>query len=45
MRDRSGMNTSDAVAEVLSAELRRLCDRAIQNARREGRRTVMERDF
>ena len=45
VRDRSGMNTSDAVAEVLSAELRRLCDRAIQNARREGRRTVMERDF
>jgi hypothetical protein len=45
VRERSGMSTSDAVAEVLSAELRKLCDRAIQNARRDGRRTVMERDF
>ncbi|HTO69509.1 MAG TPA: hypothetical protein VMR31_06575 [Myxococcota bacterium] len=45
VRERSGMNTSDAVAPVLSDELRRLCDRAIQNAQRDGRRTVLERDF
>ena len=45
VRERSGMNTSDAVAEVLSSQLRRLCDRAIESARRDGRRTVMERDF
>lgn len=45
IRARSGMNTSDAVSEVLSDALRALCDRAIQNARREGRMTVMERDF
>ena len=45
VRERSGMNTSDAVAEVLSDEIRRLCDRAIGNAQRDGRRTVMERDF
>lgn len=45
VRERSGMNTSDAVAEVLSERLRRLCDEAIRNAQRDGRRTVMERDF
>ncbi|HXX49333.1 MAG TPA: hypothetical protein VEN47_13970 [Myxococcota bacterium] len=45
VRERSGMSTSDAVAARLSAELRRWCDRAIQSARRDGRRTVMERDF
>jgi hypothetical protein len=45
VRERSGMNTSEAVAEVLSDEIRRLCDRAIGNAQRDGRRTVMERDF
>jgi hypothetical protein len=45
IRARSGMSTSDAVSEVLSDALRALCDRAIQNARREGRTTVMERDF
>jgi len=45
VRDASGMSTSDAVAELLSDRLRRLCDQAIRNAQRDGRRTVMERDF
>ena len=45
VRARSGMNTSDSVAEVLSDRLRRLCDHAIQNAQRDGRKTVLERDF
>jgi len=45
VRARSGMNTSDAVAEVLSDRLRRLCDEAIRRAERDGRRTVLERDF
>lgn len=45
VRARSGMNTSDGVARVLSAELRRLCDQAIENAAREGRKTVLDRDF
>ena len=45
VRARSGMNTSDAVMEVLSDRLRRLCDEAIRSAQRDGRRTVMERDF
>jgi hypothetical protein len=45
VRARSGMNTSDGVVEVLSDQLRQLCDEAIRNAARDGRRTVMDRDF
>jgi len=45
VRARSGMNTSDGVADALSDHVRRLCDEAIRNAARDGRRTVMDRDF
>jgi histone H3/H4 len=45
VRARSGMNTSDGVVGVLSDHLRRLCDEAIRSAARDGRKTVMERDF
>jgi hypothetical protein len=45
IRARSGMNTSDNIVDVLSDHLRRICDRAIQNAERDGRRTVMDRDL
>ncbi|HEY8945215.1 MAG TPA: hypothetical protein VIM73_13180, partial [Polyangiaceae bacterium] len=45
IRARSGMNTSDAVSEVLSDHLRRLCDDAVSHASGEGRKTVLDRDF
>lgn len=45
IRARSGMNTSDGVTDILSEHVRRLCDEAIRNAGRDGRRTVMDRDF
>jgi hypothetical protein len=45
IRARSGFNTADACADVLSDQVRALCDRAIENARRDERRTVLERDF
>jgi hypothetical protein len=45
VRARSGMNTSDGVTEVLSDRLRHLCDRAIEQARAAGRKTVLDRDF
>jgi len=45
VRARSGMNTSDNVVGILSDHLRRLCDEAIRSAARDGRKTVMERDF
>jgi histone H3/H4 len=45
VRARSGMSTSDGVIDVLSAHLRKLCDRAIEHAGTAGRKTVMDRDF
>jgi histone H3/H4 len=45
IRDASGMNTSGAVAEVLSDIVRKLCDEAIERAKNDGRKTVMDRDF
>ena len=45
IKDKSGMNTAGNVPEILSDQVRRLCDQAIENAKREGRKTVMDRDF
>jgi hypothetical protein len=45
VRARSGMNTSDAVMEVLSDRLRALCDDGIRHAAADGRKTLMDRDF
>jgi hypothetical protein len=45
VRARSGMNTSDNVLDVLSDSVRALCDEAIRSAQRDGRKTVMDRDF
>lgn len=40
-----GMNTSDGVLEPLSEEVRRLCVKAVEKAKEDGRKTVLERDF
>jgi hypothetical protein len=45
IKARSGMSTSDAVTDVLSDHLRRLCDLAIDNASVDNRKTVLDRDF
>jgi histone H3/H4 len=45
IRARSGMNTSGNVAAALSDHVRRLADEAIENARKDGRKTVMDRDL
>ena len=45
VKARSGMSTSDGAIDVLSAQLRKLCDRAIEHAATAGRKTVMDRDF
>lgn len=42
---RSEMNTSANVMDVLSDHVRVLADRAIDSARSEGRKTVLDRDF
>jgi histone H3/H4 len=41
----SGMNTSGNVAPAVSRLVRQLCDQAIERARKDGRKTVMDRDF
>jgi hypothetical protein len=45
VRNKSGMNTSAAVIDVLSDKIRELCDQAVEAAKRDGRKTVMDRDF
>jgi len=44
IKERSGMNCSDAVAEVLSDHVRALCDDSIRAAARDERKTVLDRD-
>lgn len=44
IRAASEMNTSDRVLDPLSEIVREVADRAIENARAEGRKTVLDRD-
>ena len=41
----AGLSTSGSVPEVLSEQIRQLCDGAIESAKKDGRKTVMDRDF
>ena len=45
IKSRAGMNTSGGAAPAVSAIVRHYCDQAIENARKDGRKTVMDRDF
>lgn len=45
IRSASGMNTAASVAPALSDAIRQLCDQAIEKARNDGRKTVMDKDF
>jgi len=45
VRARSQLNTSASALEALSDLVRAHCDKAIEEARRAGRKTVMDRDF
>ncbi len=45
IRSKSEMNTAGTVAARLSEIVRSLCDKAIENAKTDNRKTVMERDF
>ncbi len=45
IRAKSGMNTSADVMGRLSEIVRLHCHKAIENAERDGRKTVMDRDF
>lgn len=43
--EKSGMNTSAEVYDTLTEKIKRLCDRAVDVAKSNGRKTVMSRDF
>ena len=45
VRSVAGMSTSANVLPKLSDAIRSLCDQAIENAKTDGRKTVMDRDF
>ena len=45
IKAKSGMNTSDGIVPVLSDLVRQICDRAIESARSDGRKTVLDRDI
>lgn len=45
IKDKSEMNTSANVAEVVSAKVREMCDAAMMAAKADGRKTVKDRDF
>lgn len=45
IKETSGMSTSASVADALSDKVRALCDEAVERAKRDRRKTVMDRDF
>ena len=45
VKDRYDINTSAGVMDKLSDLVRELTDRAVTNAKAEGRKTLMDRDF
>jgi len=45
IKEQGDMKTSASVLEALSDRLRSLCDQAIQSARSDGRKTVLDRDI
>ena len=44
IKEKADMNTSSSTMDALTALLTRTLDQAIQNAKGEGRKTVMDRD-
>lgn len=43
--DISGMNTSAGVYEVLTEKIKKICQQGIEEARKQGRKTVLDRDI
>ena len=44
IKEKSGYNTSAATIDAISSVVEKICDQAIQNAEKDGRKTVMDRD-
>jgi len=45
IKEKGGMNTSASVMEALTKVVEHECNKAMDSARREKRKTVMDRDF
>jgi histone H3/H4 len=45
IKDKGDMKTSASVLNALSDRIRSMCDDAIEAARSDGRKTVLDRDF
>ena len=45
IKEKGGCNTSADTIEVLSKAIERLCQKGIDSAKAEGRKTVMDRDI
>ncbi len=45
VKEKHGLNTSSDVMDILSDIMRVTCDRAVESAMRDGRKTLMKRDF
>ena len=45
IKEKSGMSTSANVMDKLTEIIERECGQAIEKAQKEGRKTVMDRDF
>ena len=45
IKDKGGMNTSGSTMNALTDRITAICDRAIENAKNDGRKTVMDHDI
>ncbi len=45
IKSKAGLSTSQNAAEAISRIIRQECDKAIESAKSDGRKTVMDRDF
>ena len=45
IKSTGGLSTSQAVIEKLTDKITEMCDQAVENAKNEKRKTVMDRDF
>lgn len=45
IREKSDMNTAGTVPAILTQVVKDACDKAIEKAKQDGRKTVMDRDF
>jgi len=45
IKEKGEMKTSASVLTALSDKIRQMCDQAVEAARQDGRKTVLDRDF